>query len=42
MHLSDTYDCNYLQHTTFCFYLIDFQLDTDFPFQFCMFYRKIT
>ena len=24
------------------FYLIDFQLKTDFPFQFCIFYRKIT
>ena len=25
-----------------CFYLIDFQLNTDFPSQFCVFYRKIT
>ena len=24
-------------HTTFCFYLIDFQLDTDFLSQFCIF-----
>ena len=36
----DTYNCDYLQHTTFCFYLIDFQLNTDFPSQFCVFTIK--
>ena len=40
----DTYNCDYLKHTTFRFNLIDFQLNrpTDFPFHFCVFYRKIT
>ena len=28
--------------TTFRFYLINFQLNTDFPSRFCVFYRKIT
>ena len=28
MHICDTYNCDYLQHTTFRFYLIDFQLNT--------------
>ena len=27
--ICDTYDCDYLPHTTFRFYLIDFQLNTD-------------
>ena len=40
--MCDTYNCDYLQHITFRFNLIDFQLNTDFPFQFCIFYRKIT
>ena len=40
--MCDTYDCDYLKHSTFCFNLIDFQLNTDFPSQFCVFYRKIT
>ena len=32
-----------LTHTTFRFYLIDFQLNTDlFPFLILRFYRKIT
>ena len=35
--MCDTYDCNYLTHTTFRFYFIDFQLNTDFPSQFCIF-----
>ena len=35
--MCDTYKCDYLQHST-----IDFQLNTDFPFQFCVFYSKIT
>ena len=38
----DTYNCNYLKHNLFRFNLIVFQLDTDFPSQFCSFYRKIT
>ena len=40
--MCDTYHCDYLPHTTFRFYIIDFQLNTDFPSQFCVFYRKIT
>ena len=28
-HICDTYNCDYLQHTTFRFYLIDFHLSTD-------------
>ena len=31
MHICDIHNCDYLSHTTFRFYLIDFQLDTDFP-----------
>ena len=27
----DTYNCDYLQHRTFRFHLIDFQLNTDSP-----------
>ena len=38
----DTYSYNYLKHSTFRFNLIDFQLNTDFPSQFCIFYCKIT
>ena len=37
----DTYICDYPKHSTFRFNLIDFQLNTDFPSQFCGFYRKI-
>ena len=40
--MCDTYNCDYLKHSTFRFNLIDFQLNTDFPSQFCVFYRKIT
>ena len=40
--MCDTYYCDYLAHITFRFYLIDFQLNTDFPPQFCVFYPKIT
>ena len=40
--MCDTYNCDYLQHSTFRFNLIDFQLNADFPFQVCDFYRKIT
>ena len=42
LHLCDTYNCDYLQHSTFRFYLINFQLNTDYPSQFCGVYRKIT
>ena len=40
--MCDTYNCDYLKHNTFRFNLIDFQLNTDFRFQFCVFYSKIT
>ena len=40
--MCDTYDCDYLQHSTFRFNLFDYQLDRDFPSQFSFFYRKIT
>ena len=40
--MCDTYSCDYLKHSTLRFNLIDFQLNTDFPSQFCVFYRKIT
>ena len=42
LHICDTYYYNYLQHNTFRFYLIDFQLNIDFPSQFCVSYQKIT
>ena len=32
--MCDTYNCDYLKHSTFRFNLIDFQLNTDFPPQF--------
>ena len=38
----DKYNCDYLKHSTFRFNLINIQLNTDFPSQFCVFYRKIT
>ena len=41
LYICDTYYCDYLTHTTFHFNLIDFQLNTDFPAQFCVFHRKI-
>ena len=40
--MCDTYKCDYLKHSILRFNLIDFQLNTDFPSQFCVFYRKIT
>ena len=40
--MCDTYNCDYLKHSAFLFNLIDFQLNTDFPSQFCVFSRKIT
>ena len=36
------YHCDYMLHTKLCFYLINFQLNTDFPSEFCIFYHKIT
>ena len=42
LHMCDTYNFDYLKHSTLRFNLIDFQLNTDFPSQFCVFYRKIT
>ena len=33
--MCDTYNCDYLKHSTLRFNLIDFQLNTDFPSQFC-------
>ena len=35
--MCDTYNCDYLQHSTFRFNLIDFYLNTDFPSQFWVF-----
>ena len=40
--MCDIYNCDYLQHNTFPFNLIDFQSNRDFPSQFGVFYRKIT
>ena len=31
--MCDTYNCDYLKHSTLRFNLIDFQLNTDFPSQ---------
>ena len=36
----DTYNCDYLKYSTFRFDLIDFQLNTDFSSQFCVFTVK--
>ena len=41
-HLCDTYNYDYLPHTTIRFYSIDFQFNADFPSQLYVFYRKIT
>ena len=38
--MCDTYNCDYLQHSTFRFHLTDFQLNTDFTSQFCVFTVK--
>ena len=40
--MCDTYNCDYLQHSTFCFNLIDFQLNTDFPSNFAFFTVKLS
>ena len=34
--MCDTYNYDYLKHSTFRFNFIDFQLYIDFPFQFCV------
>ena len=36
--MCDTYNYDYLKHSTFRFNFIDFQLYIDFPFQFCIFF----
>ena len=36
--MCDTYNCDYLKHNTLRFNLIDFQLNTDFPSQLCIFF----
>ena len=36
--MCDSYNWDYLQHSTFRFNLIDFQLNTDFPSQFAGFF----
>ena len=38
--MGDTCNRDYLQHSTFRLNLIDFQLNTDFPSQFCDFIVK--
>ena len=38
----DTYNFDYVQHSIFHFKFINFQLNTGFPSQFCVFYLKIT
>ena len=38
--MCDTCNCDYLKHSTFRFNLIDFQLNRDFPSQFCVFTVK--
>ena len=37
LHMRDTNNFDYLKHITFRFNSIDFQLNTDFPSQFCVF-----
>ena len=38
--MCDTYNFDYLTHNKLRFNLIDFQLNTDFPSQFCVFPAK--
>ena len=38
--MCDTYNCDYVQHSTFRFILIHFHLSTDFPPQICVFTVK--
>ena len=42
LHICDTNNFDYLPYTIFCFCLNDFQLNTDFSSQFCIFYCKTT
>ena len=42
LHICDTYNCDYLPHTTFRFYSIDFKLMQISLPNFAFFYRKIT
>ena len=42
LHICDRYNCDYLWHIIFCFHLIDFQLNTNFHSQFCVFKHKVT
>ena len=37
LQMCDTYNYDYMKHSTFRFNLIDFHLNTDFPLQFCVF-----
>ena len=39
--MCDTYNCDYLKHSTLRFNLIDFQLNTDFPPNFAFFTAKL-
>ena len=38
--MCDTYECDYLKHSTFRFNLTDFQLHTDFLLKFAFFTAK--
>ena len=38
--MCDTYNCDYLKHSTFRFNLIDFQLNTDLQINFAFFTVK--
>ena len=38
--MCDIYNCDYLQHNTFRFKFIDFQLNRDFASRFCLFTVK--
>ena len=40
LHMCGIYNCDYLQHNTFRFNFINFQLNTYFPSQFCVFTVK--
>ena len=40
LYMCDTYNCDYLKHSTFRFNLIDFHLNTEFYDHFCVFYLK--
>ena len=42
LYICDTYNCDYLPHTTFHFFSTEFQLNTDFSSKFYIFECKIT